>query len=367
MSATLKYDDVQDERRSDHRAIFLVMIGLAMIPIIVYAAAVLLTWGKLPRGTHVSGVDVGGKTPAEAKVLLRAELEPKVNAPVPVKAAEVSASVVPTKAGLSVDYDKTIEGLASSAINPVTVARSFSGRTDHDPKIVVDDGAITKTVDEFAKKVDKPKREGSVKLDGTKVVVVAPLVGRTVDRGMAVKTLHDRFTSLSTDPVDVPVTALDVVTTQDEVDAGQKLATVALSGPIRMSAEGREIELSVDQLLSLITLQSDATGVYSLTFDQAKAKAMIEPQLKSYDTPSKDASVGVIKNVVRIVPSINGRTADVDALVAQLPALLGQTGPRNVQIPFKDVEPALTTEKVKALGIKQVVSTFTTPHPCCAA
>lgn len=365
MSATLKYNDVEDDRRSDHRTIFLVMIGIAMIPIIVYAAAVLVTWGKLPRGTFVSGVDVGGRTPAEAKALLRAELDPRAEAPVPMTAEEVSTSVIPAESGLTIDYDSTVDGLASSAINPITVARSFSGRTDHDPKLVVDDAAIAKTVDAFAKKVDKPKREGSVKLDGAKVVTVNPLVGRTLDRAAAVKTLHERFAELSTDPVDVPVTPIDVVMSQEEVDAGANVIKPVVSGPVRLVADGRGIDLSLEQILSLISLKTDAAGATTVVVDAAKVKALVTPALTSFDAPSKDASIDVIGGAVRIVPSINGRTADVDALVAQFEATLSRPAPRELPIPFKEVEPKLTTEKVKALGIKQVVGTFTTKFPCC--
>ncbi|MEO6712570.1 MAG: peptidoglycan binding domain-containing protein, partial [Mycobacteriales bacterium] len=342
MSATLKYEDVEDDRRSDHRTIFLVMIGLAMIPIIVYAAAVLLTWGKLPRGTFVSNVDVGGKTSAEAKAMLRAELEPRLSQPVPVTAAEVSTEVVPAETGLSIDYDKTVDGLAASSVNPITVARSFSGRTDHDPKIMVDDAAITKTVDALAKRIDKPKREGSVKLAGTKIVVVKPAAGRTLDREMAVKTLHERFAAVSTEPVDVPVTPIDVVTSAEEVDAAVKLVTPTVSGPLRLAADGRGVDLTVQQIASLLSLDLEETGGYTLAFDSAGAKALILPQLKSYDTPSKDGSIDVIKGAVRIVPSINGRTADVDALVALIPQALASAVPRELPITFTAVEPKLT-------------------------
>lgn len=366
MSTTLSYDEVQDDRRSDRRTIFLIMIGIAMIPIIVYVAAVLVTWGKLPSGTHVAGVDLSGRTAAQAKALLRDALEPRVRTPIPLKAQEVTATVDPTKAGLSVDYDKTVDGLAASSINPITVARSFSGRTDHDPKLVVDDAAITKAVAAFAKEVDKPKREGSVRFDGTTPVAVMPQIGRTLDRVAAVAALHQRFAKLSTDPVDVPVATIDVLTSQQEVDdAISKIATPAVSGPLRLGADGRGVDISADAIASLISLKTDAAGAITLVVDAEKAKALLLPQLKSFDAPSKEASVDVVNGAVRITPSINGRSTDGAALVTALPAALMQTAPREMPIPFAAVEPQLTTEKVKALGIKEVVSTFTTNHPCC--
>lgn len=367
MSATVRYqDDAADDRRSDHRTIFLVMIGLAMIPVIVYAAAVLVTWGKLPRGTHVAGVDVGGRTPAQAEELLRAALGPRTKAVVPLKAEEVAVEIDPTTAGLSVDYVKTIDGLAASSINPITVARSFSGRTDHNPELVVDDAAVTKAVVAFAKKVDKPKREGSVRFEGTTPVSIAPLVGRVLDREVAVKGLHERFVKLSTEAVEVPVSAIPVLTTQAEVDAAiAKIATPALSGPLNLVADGRSVEFPVSALATLISLKTDAKGSINLVVDNAKARALLLPPLKSFDAPSKDANVDVINGGPRIIPSINGRTADGDALLAAFPAALLRPAPREIPIPFTEIEPAVTTAKAKALGIKEVVSTFTTKYPCC--
>ncbi|MEP7054074.1 MAG: VanW family protein [Actinomycetota bacterium] len=368
VSATLKYEEIADDPKSDRRILYFVLVGIAMVPIIVYLAAVLVTWGKLPRGTYVAGVDVGGRTSAQAKKLLRDALEPQIKAPVPIKAAEVTASIDPTTAGLSIDYDKTVDGLAASSMNPVTVARSFSGRTDHEPQLVVDDAAIDKTVAAFAKKVDKPAREGSVRFDGTKPVAVMPLVGRTLDRAFAAKSLHDRFAALKTDPVEVPVQRIDVLTSQDKVDAAiTKIATPAVSGPLRMVADGRGIELSADDIGSFISLKTDANGAINLVVDSDKVRALVLPQLPSYDAPSKDGSIDVVNGAVRITPSINGRTADVDGLIAAVPAALAKSAPREIPIPFLAVEPKITTEKIKALGIKEVVSSFTTHHPCCAA
>jgi vancomycin resistance protein YoaR len=47
--------------------------------------------------------------------------------------------------------------------------------------------------------------------------------------------------------------------------------------------------------------------------------------------------------------------------------VLTQPAPRTITVPAKGVDPAFTTADAQKLGIKEMVSTFTTHHPCCAS
>src|SRR4051812_10926696 len=55
------------------------------------------------RGVSVLGVDIGGLSTASAERLLRARLADRVAEPVPVTVGEVTASVDPVAAGLTLD------------------------------------------------------------------------------------------------------------------------------------------------------------------------------------------------------------------------------------------------------------------------
>jgi vancomycin resistance protein YoaR len=69
---------------------------------------------------------------------------------------------------------------------------------------------------------------------------------------------------------------------------------------------------------------------------------------------------------VQVVPSQEGLVFDADKTAAALTTAADDPAPRNAEVAFTRTEPKLTTEEAKALGVKELVSTFTTRHPCCA-
>ena len=318
----------------------------------------------LRPGTYVSGVDVGGRTRVAAKDLLRAALEPRLVTPIPISAGEVKSRVIPAESGLSIDYVKTVEALADSAPPPGT-ASSSSGRTDHEPALAIDEAALAASVASFAMTVDTPAREGSIRLVRAKPVVINPQTGRALDRPAAVSLLRQRFTQLSAKAVDVPVMKIDVLTSQDDITRAMAVIQPALSGPIRMTTGGKAFVVPVSAVASAISLKTDPTGAITLVVEERKMSALLLPQLKPLGRPAKEARIQVVKGVVKIAPSSNGRMADTKSLVKMISAALVRPAPREVPVTFVTVEPRLPTAKARALGVKVVVSTFTTEYPCC--
>jgi vancomycin resistance protein YoaR len=85
------------------------------------------------------------------------------------------------------------------------------------------------------------------------------------------------------------------------------------------------------------------------------------------ETPAKDASFNVGSGVPVIVPSVEGGTADLSALGSAISAVLTKPAPRVINVPAKGIDPAFTTADAEKLGVKEMVSTFTTHYPCCAS
>ncbi len=85
-----------------------VVVAVALVALLLgggYAAAGALASERVPRGTTVAGVKVGGKTPAQARRALEKGLADRVDAPIEVVVEGRSVEVDPAEAGLSHDLD----------------------------------------------------------------------------------------------------------------------------------------------------------------------------------------------------------------------------------------------------------------------
>jgi hypothetical protein len=100
-----------------------------------YAIDLLVSQGNVPRGVTVAGVDVGGLNRPEAEERLRAQIEPRLVKQVAVQAGDVTATVKPARAGLSLDWQSTLDQAGHPATEPVHAAQLVlhqpRGRRDH--------------------------------------------------------------------------------------------------------------------------------------------------------------------------------------------------------------------------------------------
>jgi hypothetical protein len=85
---------------SDRRVVTLLLAGLVVLFGGLYVAGYVAAGDKVPRGTTVSGVDIGGLTPVAARAALEQELGPRAEEPVVVAAEGRRAAITPAKAGL---------------------------------------------------------------------------------------------------------------------------------------------------------------------------------------------------------------------------------------------------------------------------
>jgi vancomycin resistance protein YoaR len=109
------------------------------------------------------------------------------------------------------------------------------------------------------------------------------------------------------------------------------------------------------------TRQPDGTGL-ALAIDPAKLSAAVGDAAAGFATAPVDAKFAVTGAGVTIIPSQDGAALDFAALGAPIVA-----GQRQIEAPLAPVTPAHNTQWAQNLGIKEVVSSFTTNHPCCAS
>lgn len=342
----------------------LVTLGVVLVAFgLLYATALASAGRELPRGTTVAGVAVGGMRPAAAEAALTAALGPRAEAPLAVRADQDSASLSPRAAGLSLDVPATVRAAARRSWAPAELVRGLVGRRSVAPVVRVDEAALTAAVARLADQLDRPVREGDVVFEGGRPVAVEPRAGRVLDRAATAARVRAAFLGPA-GPFDLPVVRQEPTVPSAEVHrALTEVAEPAVAAPVTVAVADRVFEVTPQVLGGVLDLRPDGQGRLALQVDEARLRAAVAPQLAALERPPTDAGFRVVNGAVEVVPAQPGVTVPAGALAQAVLAQLGAPPPRRASVTPVPAVPAFTTEAAQQLGVKEVVSTFTTYYP----
>ena len=351
----------------------ILLLVVAALVVGLYAVGVAMTRGKIQHGTSVGGVNVGGKTVAQAKALLRSELEAKAEAPIPVVADDLTTTIDPVTAGMTLDIDQSVAQISASSLTPASILKGFAKGTNHDLVLDVDKGKLDAAVAAIAAKVDRKGSEGTISYKGVTPVAVNPVIGRALDQTRSAAAVEARFRALAGGgaPVTLPVTITQPKTSQAQIDAALTQAAQAVSGPLHLTYNSTTVDVPPATLASVLTWTAQADGTVTAAADEAKVQATFVPLLGTVPTVTPtDAKIAFLDGKPHITPSVSATTPDPAGISADVPKALADPA-RTLVVPGKTTDPAFTTADAEKLGIKQIIGAEdpndgATPHPCCA-
>ncbi|MBF6334711.1 VanW family protein [Nocardia abscessus] len=323
-----------------------------------YAVDWALSSGEVPRGTVVAGVDVGGMDTSAADARLRAELDPRAGRELPLRIGDVQTSIVPSAAGLSVDWDATWSRIGSQPLNPFTRLASFFTTRDVAIVSAIDEPALDRRLSEL-RVHDRPSVEGTITFDKASPVAVPPVPGRVLDAAGARTELADRWITGTT--VDLPVVPAPLRVRPEAVDAAlREIAQPAVRAPISFAGKGAAGSLDPEQIASVLTFAPDGQGGLAMSVNQDAAIGLLAPQLATTEVEPKDATFAVSGGKPSVVPAVVGDKINWPKTFEQFTALLVAPGERTAQVVYERIEPKLTTEAAQGLGVIETVGSFTT-------
>ncbi len=344
--------------------------------LVVGAAAVVLGVGgagmsaasagdKVPDGVRVAGEDLGGLSRAEAEERIAEVLRGPAAEPVPVVARGKELMLDPATAGLRVDAAATAEEAVSGGLLDRLRSRFGDGR-DVEPVVEVDEPTLRTAVQALAPAVARDAAEGTVRFDETPApVAVPPVAGRDLDVDGSVEAVREQW--LREDEVELPVDVEQVQTTDEDVqEAVREIAAPAIAAPVVLDAGGEELVVPPAAIAKALTVVTDDEGGLGPRLDAAALHAAVAPALRAVGTPARDAGFDLSSGAPVVVPSAAGSTVSPADLSAAVLGVLTDPAPRRAAAPLTPAEPGLTTQEAQALGVKEVIGSFTTRHPCCA-
>jgi vancomycin resistance protein YoaR len=337
------------------------------IAVAVLAAAYLgMAWflGRhVPANTTVSGVPIGGMTPAAAESTLQRALAGEEATKVVLTTGGRRVELDPRSAGLALDLGGTIDGLSGFSLHPHDLWNHLTGGTDQPLRTTVDRARLESAVRSAAATLDTAETEGAITFPGGKVVVAEPVAGSTLNVNDTADVVAERWPAQG--PISARVSAKQPDVSAEEVDrANLEFATPAMSGPVRVVVASKSFTMAPAAFAPALTLRPDSEGRLSPVVDEAKLIAAVRAAgaTAGIEHAARDAKITFKGTTPVVVPSATGAVLDPKAVAAAfLPALT--SADRTVTLSTTLVQPGLTTAQAEKIKPRGVISTFTTYFP----
>jgi vancomycin resistance protein YoaR len=350
-------------------------VGLACFPLLlfVFAFARFEAGNTALSGLTVAGVDVGGLSQAQiaARLEERARLlaTQKVRLRVGAKEAGVSADELGLQLVARASSERAVAlGRDGSFFgNAGRYLRSWWARQELPAQVHVDTPRLQAAFDGFDRSlIDDPPFPGGVVVEAGRAKAAPARSGRKIARGEAQAALARAF---ATGQVAAPISLATETQTPSlaagELERAVTLAQTALAGRTSLVADTRRLEIEPAELGALISSRSEQ-GKLELGIDPVRLEAWLTSHRVGLEAAARDASFEVsARDEVKIVPGEPGVQLIAEDIA---PALwrAAQRADRQAELPLRrEPMPARTTERAEQLGIKQLVGSFTTRHPCC--
>jgi vancomycin resistance protein YoaR len=340
------------------------ILALALLVGGAYAVAVLVAGDKVPHGTSVAGVDIGGLGQDDAERRLEEGLADRVDAPIAVTVeGGQPTTLTPSTAGLSVDYAASVAAAGGEqSWNPKHLWDYYTGGDDLDAVVDVDEAALHAALEDLGADLGRRARNGKVRFTPTGVVTKDPKVGHGIDVEVAADAVVDAY--LDEDPsVDVELTDVPPDIDADDVrEALDGFSNPAVSGPVTLVFDRSRVRLSPRQYAGALSMKPE-DGELVPAVDADRLTELVQGATSGRGEPV-DASIALVHGRPKVIPAKPGVTFDPDDITDTFLDLVTRPeGERVLEVEATVDEPEFTTRDARDLGVKEKVSEFTTYFP----
>jgi vancomycin resistance protein YoaR len=339
-----------------------VLGGLLLVLGGAYLGLHALAADKLPRGLTISGVDVGGRSAADAEEALREGLATRATQPLDVTIDGEPRAIAPETAGLSVDYTASVGDAKATGWAPASLWNFYVGSKDRDAVVTVDETKLTTVLDDVAAQVASPATEGAVAFRGTRVVVTEPKSGLALDTDAAAAAVQSAYLDPEAN-VELSLTDAPPEIDQADVDAAvDEFANPAVSGAVTMVFNNKKLTLKPADFTPLVAMKPRA-GALVPVVKTNRLSALAREKIGKAGAPV-DATVRLVNGrpkVVKAKPGVAYAGGNIEK--AFLTAAAADGSDRSQSVKPTKKQPKFTTQEARDLKIRRKVSTFTTYYP----
>jgi vancomycin resistance protein YoaR len=369
----------------------LALAGLLVVALVcgLLAADTLAAAGRIRRGVRVGGIELSGLTRGAAGVRLLAAAASIDASPVALEAGGASLRLARSRAGLELDVEASVTAAMAAGRRGALDADRFRGwfsRIDLPWRARVVGPRLERQLAALDRRIGRPVREPTLRIGGggeagaVSVELVPGRPGRAIDRagagaallaaaGAPAGTAADdaglgRAGAASTSAaatVRLPLAERPPSVGQEAAEATAERAGTLLEAPVRVTAGGDHADLRPADLAPLVRTEV-AAGELRLRLQRDGLGELLRRRAPFAFTEPRDARFQPAGGGIRILAAVTGRKVDPGKAAAAVLAA-GTSGggtARVAALPVTATRPELTTKEAKGLGVKEVMSTYTT-------
>ena len=354
--------DADRPEKKGGRVVLLLLLLLLLLAAGGYAYAYWSASDRLPRGTVVEDVPVGGMTHDEAVRELRRELRPRARDAMDVRLGGETVTLVPGEAGLAVDHEASVDQVgARRSWDPTWLWDYFTGGDEVEAVVTADDAQLEEALERLAEPAERAPVEGAIEFRGGEPRVTRPENGVALDVGAARDAVLAAY--LTDEVPDLELTATEPEVGRDDVArAMDGFANPASSGPVTLTFADARVRLTPQQYLPALSLRA-RDGELVPRVNRERLFSLVDRHVSGNGVP-QDAQIVLRDGRPVVVPAKPGVTYQRDDLVKGfVRAVRAEGGQRTRQVRARVAKPDLTTAEARELGVKEQVSTFTTYYP----
>ncbi len=346
------------------------VIAVCVLAILIDSA---VYYNKVHAGISVSGIDLGGQTKDEAVASVTSLVDEARNSPITLTAGNKTWELMPDDAGTSMD----VEGALKAAM-AVTREKSFFSDIGTRWKLYFtkQDLPLTGTVDNaklgtfvggLAKELDIAPVNAGLAIENGKIKVIEGLNGQVVAQASLAEELSALLVTLHSTTLEVPIVVKEPDVKAEDNQAAQQQAETMISGDVTVTDGDKSWSVTPDQIASYMGFRSEMkNGVSTLVpfMDATKLQPLLDQIAPDVVKEPVDASFASDGTRAWVVAGKNGEQLDAEATAQAITDATLEPTDRTLKVVVKTKEPDLTTDEAKAMGIKDVLSSYSTTYSC---
>jgi len=339
---------------------------LALVVMLFAYSDITLSAGKVHHNVSIANYGIGGQSKEEAAVALKKRVQENIRNKITFKFKKNKLTISPANFDLSIDYEKSVEKAfdygrdEGPILNASKRFLAWFRSANINPFYKISRSKIDIFLHQIGKVDHTPARNASIRIRGGKARLIKPKNGFGINR----KKTELKLLAALLNPEDINEVNLEaerLYADVSEADARRALeeAKILISKPITLVYGKKKWSIGKQKI---VTLFKTKVVDDSLKVLLAKEKTLdyIEFLTKSLNKKAKRAKFSVNGAYVSIIKSSDGLEVDNKETYENLLDAGQKTSGRSALVSAKKKKPSRTTEDAKKMGIKKLVSTFST-------
>lgn len=360
--------------RKRRRARRLLRYGVAAAAVLVLLLVAYLVdsavyYGKVHAGVSVAGLSLGGLTRDEAASALERVVEKAQDQPITLvsgeKKWEVTPSDLKTRINVEEGVSDAMEMSRKSNLFVDLYRRVALYVRDADLPLegTVDSTVMDKLLTEVAGELDLPPIDAGLVIDGKTVKAMSGQKGLVVDQAALREQLKTVVFTLHSVELEIPMMVMEPAVLADDYDRAVEQAKVMISKPVALRESGKLWNLTTEQIAAYMdfTVENRAGVATLVPFLSAdKMSSFMDEIARAVYRSPKNATFKGDGKKAWVVEAVSGKKLHPENTAAALTAAALKTSDRTARAAVESIEPDLTTEEAKAMGISKALGSFTT-------